>query len=470
MAAPRPVARGTRVFLILLALALLALLPLGTASAATPGYRFTHVATLGDPAPGGGAFTVDFEPYAINARGELAFVADLKDDAGNDIGEGVFAGQPGQLRAVIRAGQPAPGGGTFAGISLGHSVLNDAGDLAVDFMLAPAFTPPIGVNVGVYRYRHATNSLGALVVPFVTPAPGGGTFQGSLFHAANNNRGEVAFPGIVKTDDGIHIDGQPYVGLGLGIFHVDKQGRITSVVSPGDAAPGGGRFDYATAPWLNDRGDIAFGGHVAGEECIDFGVTQDVIIHCGESVYLRQLFPTRLISIAHQGQPAPGGGIYRLAFGPRLNNRGEVAFIGDLTPAPASLERLGVFLYSKGTTRAIARPGDTMPGGGTMVTATTTPLGYHLNNRGDVSFAASLDTDGNGSADAAGLYVAGQSGLRLVARTGTVIPGVGTIDYFSFPGDASLVNFAGAVINDNGQVFFQATLTDGRGVLLVAKP
>jgi hypothetical protein len=466
MAAPRSVARGTRVFLILLALALLALLPLGTAAAATPSYRFTHVATLGSPAPDHGSFDSNFQPYGLNARGEVAFVAATLPEGG----EGVFAGRPGQLRQILRVGQPAPGGGAFGGFgSLGHSVINDAGDIAVAFTLEP-FTLPIGANSGVYRSRHATGALDALVVPYVTPAPGGGTFQGTGFHASLNNRGVIVFPGIIETADGIHIGGQPYLGLGLGIFHIDKQGRITSVVSPGDAAPGGGRFDYATAPWLNDRGDIAFGGHVAGEECIDFGVTQDVIIHCGESVYLRQLFPTRLISIAHQGQPAPGGGIYRLAFGPRLNNRGEVAFIGDLTPAPASLEQLGVFLYSKGTTRAIARPGDVMPGGGTMVTAATAPLAYHLNNRGDVSFAASLDTDGNGSADAAGLYVAGQNGLQLVARTGTVIPGVGTIDYFSFPGDTSLINFAGAVINDNGQLLFQATLTDGRGVLLVAKP
>lgn len=466
MEASRPVVHGSRVVLTFLALALLALLPLGAAAAAGPGYRFTHLATLGGPAPDHGSFDSNFQPYGMNARGEVAFVAATLPEGG----EGVFAGRPGQLRQILRVGQPAPGGGAFGGFgSLGHSVINDAGDIAVAFTLDP-FTLPIGANSGVYRYRHATTTLSALVVPYVTPAPGGGAFQGAGFHASLNNRGVIVFPGIIETDDGIRISGQPYLGLGLGIFHVDQQGRITSIVSPGDAAPGGGRFDYATAPWLNDRGDIAFGGHVAGEECIDFGVTQDVVIHCGESIYLRQLFPTRLISIAHQGQPAPGGGIYRLAFGPRLNNRGEVAFIGDLTPAPASLEQLGIFLYSKGTTRAIARPGDTMPGGGTMVTAATAPLAYHLNNRGDVSFAVSLDTDGDAIADAAGLYVAGPSGLRLVARTGTVIPGLGTIDYVSFPGDASLVNFAGAVINDNGQIFFQATLTDGRGVLLIAAP
>src|SRR5260370_35997542 len=40
-------------------------------------YTFRVVATIGDPAPGGGAFTTDFEPTALNNRGQLAFTADL---------------------------------------------------------------------------------------------------------------------------------------------------------------------------------------------------------------------------------------------------------------------------------------------------------------------------------------------------------------------------------------------------------
>ena len=48
----------------------------------------------------------------------------------------------------------------------------------------------------------------------------------------------------------------------------------------------------------------------------------------------------QIISIAHQGDPAPGGGTFRLAFGPAINNRGDVAFIGDLTPAPDDIGQL----------------------------------------------------------------------------------------------------------------------------------
>src|SRR5712692_235381 len=48
-------------------------------------YTFTPIAFLDKPAPGGGKFTFDFEPYGINNRGEVAFAADLTTG-----GEGVF--------------------------------------------------------------------------------------------------------------------------------------------------------------------------------------------------------------------------------------------------------------------------------------------------------------------------------------------------------------------------------------------
>ncbi|MCC6628689.1 MAG: hypothetical protein IT340_14965 [Chloroflexi bacterium] len=464
--------RGRRPMLNLVVVALLtmallaAALPGDTAAAAPPGYTFTHVATLGvTPAPGGGFHTDVFEPYALNARGDFAFVSNVSTG-----GQGVFAGQPGQYREIFRAGQAAPGGGTFGGFgSFGQSALNDAGDVAVGFGLDP-YTEPLGLNAGVYRHTRAINALSAVIVPGVTPAPEGGVFAGAFFHANINNRGDIVTPGIFPTQMGIRLSGQPYSGLGTGLFRADKKGKIASIVSPGDVAPGGGRFDFVTNPWINDCGDVAFGAHVAGEECIDFGTPQSVAIFCAESVYLLLQHPTRIISIAHQGQPAPGGGVYRLAFGTRLNNRGEVAFVGDLTPAPGALQHSGIFLYARGTTRAIARPGDAMPGGGVMVTTTQGPPAYSLNNRGDVTVGASLDTNGDDTADAAGMYVTSQSGLRLVARTGTVIPGLGTIAYLSNPGDPSLINLAGGILNDSGQILLQATLTDGRGVLLIASP
>src|SRR5436190_10579099 len=88
-----------------LALAL-ALVPV--ALAGLSGYSFTPIAFLGDPVPGGGNFINDFEPTAINNRGEVGFTADVTTG-----GEGVFVGLRGQLTQIMRSGQSAPGGGVF---------------------------------------------------------------------------------------------------------------------------------------------------------------------------------------------------------------------------------------------------------------------------------------------------------------------------------------------------------------------
>ena len=53
----------------------------------------------------------------------------------------------------------------------------------------------------------------------------------------------------------------------------------------------------------------------------------------GKVVYLRKA-SGEIIAVARQGDPAPGGGRFRLAFGPVLNDRGEIAFMGDLMDDP----------------------------------------------------------------------------------------------------------------------------------------
>ncbi len=425
------------------------------------GYSFTPIAFLGDPAPGGGNFTFDFEPYGINNRGEAAFVADLTTG-----GEGVFIGDQGQVSQLARSGQSAPGGGTFGPIDLGRVALNDAGDVVFAFALDPPGVFP-GLNSGVYRFSHSDHTLSAVVVPSVTPAPGGGIFEGVFFNTGINNRGDIVFSGLVTGSDIDPATLPGDSGLAAGLFRADTHGDIFGVVRPGDPAPGGGTFDAANNGWINEGGDIAFGAHVAGEECIDTGSP----FVCGESVYLKDAATGLIQSIAHQGDPAPGGGVYRLAFGAVVNNGGDIVFIGDLTPPPGTGDALGVFLFSKGTTIAVARPGDPMPGGGTLVRATFQDSNYHLNNKGDVSFAATLNTDVNtdGLADT-GLYLFSKGSLSLVARTGTVVPGLGTIAYLGLAPFFPFPAAAGGIINERGQVLFFATLSDGTGVLLVATP
>jgi hypothetical protein len=443
---------------LLIAALLLGLPFLGTtlaSVAAEPAtYEFTALAFLGGAAPGGGTFVTDFEAGRISNRGQITFVADVSPPGS---GEGAFIARKGQISQIARVGDRLPGGKTVGPFSLLTPVaLNDRGDAAITADLSQG-GQPLGIDFGIYRRAHTTGTLSPVMLPGVTPAPGGGTFLGARLHTEINNRGDLVFAGIFPT----HLGIQPNRARGVGVFLAEENHRISSVVSPGDPAPGGGRFDFAQNPSINDRGDIAFGAHVAGEECITLGDVDSLF--CAESVYLKVARRGEIRSIAHQGQPAPGGGRYRLAFGPELNKRGDLVFAGDLTPPPDAGNSLGVFLHSRGTTTPVARPGDAMPGGGTLATTSFTITNYNINDVGQVVFNGAL-TNGDH-----GLWVRSPNGtLQLVAKTGTTIPGVGTIDKLTFFGERA--PNGGAVINNDGELLFGATLAGGGGVLLAALP
>jgi hypothetical protein len=440
------------------------------------------LATLGQPAPGPGAagFLInDFEPNGLNNKGEVLFGADLgtTSDPASFIGEGIYLGNTqGQVTRLAGSTDPAPGGATYDFGFAGPSALTDQGDAAFSFILSP-FTTPFGVNVGLFRYSHSTNTVTPVVQPFVTPAPTGGAFQGTTFGYTLNNNGDLLFDGIIATANGVHAPGEDYAGLGEGIFKADKAGHISSLVVPGNAAPGGGTFDFASFPWGNAGGDMAFVGHVAGEPLFPPGSPlynpQASQINAPGSVYFRDGASGKITSIAHIGQAAPGGGIFYVAYDPELNNSGDIIFTGTLVP---TLDQSGLFRSSRGVLSAIVRPGDAMPGGGHLFSISQiTGNQKHINNQGDVVFTAVLDTNTGGVPDT-GLYQWSKGQLSLIARSGTVLPGVGTIQSLTSPANVIIgpaPGFpvtGGSINNDRGQVLFSATLTDGRGVLLLYTP
>jgi hypothetical protein len=445
-------------------------------AAAHPGkFVFTPIAYLGDPAPGGSNFLDVFESNFINNRGDVLFGSNVT--ANEEQGIFLLPRRGDTTGEIARVGEPAPGGGVFGAGFGSPNALNDKGDVGFMFLLDP-LSFPIGINAGVYRYSQRTRMLTAVMTPGVTPAPEGGVFAGATFGTSLNNEGLLAFGGIVPTDIGVHLADEPYLGLGAAVYSADTQGHISTVVGPGDPAPGGGVFDWALFAQINASGDVAFMGHLAGEECRPAGFPpQAFLMACLGSIYVKDGATGQLRSIAHAGDPAPGGGVYRQAISPRLNDHGDVVFLGDLTPPPQARRVTGVYRHSNGVTLAVARPGDPMPGGGHLVTASNL-IGWQIsvNNPGDVAFNAVLDTDDNrdGVPDT-GLFVWSHGVLRLVARTGTQIPDIGEVAHLVMGvlvviGSSGFVPNSGATMNDHGQVVFGATLTDGRGVLLVATP
>jgi len=411
--------------------------------------RFEKIATLGDPAPGGGTFTKGFAPTCLNSRGDLGFGADV-----SVTHEAVFllkGGAGSSAMQLARGGLPAPGGGRFERDVAGHT-MNDSGDMAFVFGLKPLNPPELKgfPKEGLFHYSHADQKVSQVVIPGVTLAPGFGVFLSTGMRPSLNNLGDMAFSAVVRTAPGASRSQD----LGAGIFVLDHNGQVTKVMVPGDPAPGGGKFDFAQNPWINDRGDIAFGAHVAGEECIN-----PSMFACNESVYLKRANGA-IESIAHQGEQGPLSVRYYFAWGPLLNNRGDLIFMGDLLPSQGLRASRGIFLHSGGLTVPIAVPGDIMPDGRKVLTVnpSLTIGNYFLNNHGDISFNASLE-----SGESA-FYIYSQGLLHLAAGTGTVIPGEGAI--------SSVGNFLGngGALNDSGQIFFWATLTDGKGVLLLATP
>ena len=449
----------------------------GNAVADPKDFVLKPLAFLGDQAPGGGTFFGVFESNVINNRGDVLFGSNVTtEDAA-----GVFLLRRGVPSEIARTGDLAPGGGVFVSPGfLSPITLNDRGDVAFVFLLNSFPSFPVGVPAGVYyRFSSSAHRLSPVVIPGVTAAPGGKElFAGAAFGASLNARGDLVFAGILPTDHGLPLPEQN--GLGQGLFRARGRGTgaIASVVSPGDAAPGGGTFDFAAAPWTNNRGDVAFMGHVAGEEILPSSgfPPPGVVIAALASVYVKDGATGEIRSIAHAGDQAPGGGVFRQAISPVLNDSGVIAFLGDLTPPPAADEVTGVYLHRRGVTIAVARPGDQMPGGGLFVTSATI-IGWQIdvNNAGEVVFNAALDTKNEDGVPDTGLYLFSKGKLRLVARTGTEIPGVGTIArlemHVPMPNPPSVfVPNSGANNNDRGQVVFGATLTDERGVLLLATP
>lgn len=392
-------------------------------------FDFRLLAALGDPAPGGGNYWNDFEVGSVNGGGDVAFVADVPE------GEALFVARQGAVSQVARAGQVVAGGITLGDGAINRVTLNDAGEVAFAWALDPFVPNPFGANAGLFR-GSAGGAVQAIVQPGATPAPGGGVFAGAN-GAAISNTGDIAFAGLVPAPS----------GPAFGIFIARRDGTIAAVARPGDAAPGGSTFVSGEAPSLGGSGDVAFEAGVANAP--------------GVGVYLWRAASRTLEAVAKPGDSAPGGGVFEKAIMPRVNAQGDVLFAGGVRTGPLLL--FGLYLARRGQIVPLAQPGDVMPDGWGFVSLRTGPSAISLNDSGDVAFVARTLQRETGTRSA-GVYASSHGALRLVARPGSVILGVGfdVTSVSPFP--------AAAVINDRGNVVLQVRTLFGRQVLLEAGP
>ncbi|MEW6144387.1 MAG: choice-of-anchor tandem repeat NxxGxxAF-containing protein [Thermodesulfobacteriota bacterium] len=183
-----------------------------------------------------------------------------------------------------------------------------------------------------------------------------------------------------------------------------------------------------------------------------------------------------LTEVARNGEPAPGGGIFR-GF-PQIigvNDQAEIAFIGRVAESPDDEfgDTEGYYLGSEEGINVLVREGDAVPGGGTVFKICLPGfLGCfynygNLNESGQISYVAALKDTPGGDSDNRALYIADSSEVTEIARKGDPVPGGNGVfeDFFDTAGP-----------NENGQVAFIGRISgssggesDNEGIYLAAE-
>ena len=407
-----------------------------------------------DPAPGGGVFSY-FSNFSLNSAGQIAFQA--SDTSTN----GVFLFSGGAITEVVRTGERSPEGDRFVYFAYSTVSLSAVGQVTFESELENSLG-------GIYLFSNGDRTRIAgqgdpidrepkLVSARPEAIDDSGTiaFRGLSFPGEEELFvGDLSAP-IVRLGESTLQGGAFdyfYVlamnGSGQSIFQASsslfsgiysRSGEVLNrIVGTGDPAPGGGRFADIRQASINNAGDIAFVGNGF------FSRSPAVFVLSGGEFH----------QLVGRGDPAPGGGTFRGFSSLSINDAGQVAFTGNVSPPT----RWGVFLWSNGNTLSIAQTGDPAPGGGTFVIPGGTipaPYAPSVNAAGEIVFGAQLSSP-NGPT---GVFLFSAGGLSRIAGSGDPAPGGGI---FVSPQFASL--------NDLGEVSFATSLnSSGFGIYLASQ-
>jgi hypothetical protein len=211
-------------------------------------HQLMKVAASGEPAPGGGFFA-GFGAPVVNSKGAIAFPAVVK--LGPALGAIFVAPADGPAHLFLGTGDPAPTGGIFARFSE-RIGFDDSGRVSFGAFINGS-GPDFGIFVADGADRRAVAARGQA-------APGGGVYTSFAAWPAMSHTGELAF--VAATDKGQAFDG---------IFLMNATGKVTRVVVPGVSLMDGGKLTslgfYPTVAVASD-GSVSFLGIVErdGEE------------------------------------------------------------------------------------------------------------------------------------------------------------------------------------------------------------
>jgi hypothetical protein len=402
------------------------------------GFSYKELARLDTKAPGGGMLVSDFEAGRVSPLGEVAFVVDY--DVGNS--EGLYLASNGALIPIDEPGRavgPAAPDWTFRANGVIQQILspagmNAAGDVSFGSDVQKKGDPDI--HTGNFLWIHKT---GQIVVAnlYGDDAPDHGKFgdtQGGTWTTVND-QDDVAFASQVSDASGNFAEGV-FVRTAAG----SAGSKVHTIARPGAKAPDGSTFVRVRRPNMNNPGVVVFEGTTDKDD----------------NVRIYQYKDGKITTLAAPDTDLPGIGKVAEVKRPRLNNQGEMIFLGRTDPG------WGLYhLMADGKFSAILTPGADLRDGSKLDQVLDKDGSAALADSGDIVMILMRATDSS-----LGVYVMHAGQLVNVAHNGLDLPGVGTIDVLTQPSG----QYEHVALNSVGQVAFPATFKDGHTGLVLATP
>lgn len=378
------------------------------------------------------------QPPIINDAGQVLFHAGVEVAAGPSH-EGLFTVSPQAINQIVRDNQTVPEfGGTLANVGdLNFSMLplNDAGQtiFTVDRILGVDEDRNTGYFVGNGTLEGLTEVLRESdAAPDVT-GTNGQYRQIQSADPALNDVGQIAFTqALLNTHNAAEDD--------VAVFRSEASGAQIQIAREGQSYPNSTEtFSGFSDPAINDNGQVAFlgyGSQVDGIYRGDGSAPLTVIAQEGAVINSAgETFGTG------NGSNALGS---KSAFGVPLNNRGQVAFRGDIETAGAN--PVGIFVGDGSELIEIVRDGDSIDddqifrSGGKRRVA--------LNENGTVAFVGESRRISDGFQSDTIFRGDGNTPLQIIAQVGQRVPA----------DDAEFFGFHQFAFNDAGQIAFIADL------------
>jgi hypothetical protein len=163
---------------------------------------------------------------------------------------------------------------------------------------------------------------------------------------------------------------------------------------------------------------------------------------------------TSLTPLALQGMASPdGNGTFSSFAAPVYVSRsGQIAFISTLTGTSAgTLDNTGLYIADDSGIKLVARTNEQLPTGDGVLASNIMSAftsRFQINTQGQTAFRAQLSQTPGGTLDDTALFVGDGQTLTQIARENQLVPN----------GDGRFASLSSAEINDAGTVAFTATL------------